>query len=327
MRKHTVSPCGLLALLASLALPVAPRLAAGEPQPQVDEQARRVSFNGQVAKQGIYAQLGGSIEYLICTSGGNAYESVFVGSVDIQALYSALLKIGLKPGHPAAEEDDKYVLPSGGGVRIFVEWDDGKEKHRARAESFVFDSIHKKPLQELDWVFTGSREGKDPDTGNAVIQAVLRKNIVSVHQQDPTVLLQNPLEDVVKVHNRYKANLEALPKEGTPVTIIFEPAPPPKAETPPGFRRIHLLISGTVQGVGFRDFTQRNALQLGIKGWARNLPTGEVELEAEGPDAALKQFEDKVNVGPRSAKVERVQPVKTSSEPLAEFEVRETPTK
>ena len=324
-----------LATLASLAcLFLAPRIAAGEPKdkvpdrpPQVDEQARRISFSGQVAKQNIYAELKGAVEYLICGQGGKAYESLFVCPVNIQALYNAMLKIGLKPGHPASEEDGKYTLPTGGGVRIFVEWNDGKEKRRARAESFVFDSIHNKPLQDLDWAFTGSRESKDPDTGNAVIQAVMVKNIVSVHQLDATVLLQNPLEDVAKVQNRYKANMAALPKEGTPVTIVFEAAPPPKVDTPPGFRRIHLLITGTVQGVGFREFTQRSARQLGIKGWARNLPTGEVELEAEGPEDAVKQFEGKVNSGPRGAKVTKVQPVKASTEPLEEFEIRETPAK
>ncbi|MGD0088353.1 MAG: acylphosphatase [Planctomycetota bacterium] len=109
--------------------------------------------------------------------------------------------------------------------------------------------------------------------------------------------------------------------------MVFEAAPPPQAATPAGSRRIHLLITGTVQGVGFREFTQRNARQAGIQGWARNLPTGEVELEAEGPEAAIQEFEGKMNKGPRSAKVEKVQAVKTSAEPLAEFEIRETPTK
>jgi len=333
MDKCGASPCGV-ALLLSLFLPLAPRIFAAEPKdqgpgqaPQVDEQARRISFKGQVAKQNIYAELKGAIEYLICTPGGKAYESAFVCPVDILALYNALLKLGVKPGHPAEEEGGKYTLPSGGGVRIFVEWNDGKEKRRARAESFVFDSIHNKPLQELDWVFTGSREAKDPATGNQIIQAVMVRNLVSVHQLDATVLLQNPLEDAAKVNNRYKANLEALPKEGTPVTIIFEPAPPPKVETPPGFRRIHVLITGTVQGVNFREFTQRSARQLGIKGWTRNLPTGEVELEAEGPEAAVQQFEGKLKSGPRGAKVDKVQTVKASMEPLAEFEIRETPAK
>jgi acylphosphatase len=303
---------------------------AAEPPPvlpTVDEQARRITFNGRVAKQDVYAELKGAIEYLICAPGGKSYECLFICPVDIPALHRALLRIGIRAGHPASEEDGKVILPAGGGVRIFVEWTGAKGKQRARAESFVLDTIYNKPLQELDWAFTGSRESRDPDTGEPILQAVTTKNIASVHQLDATVLLQNPLEDAAKVHNRYKANLELLPREGTPVTIVFEAAPLPQVETPPGFRRIHLLISGTVQGVGFREFTQRTARQLAIKGWARNLPSGQVELEAEGPEEAVKQFEAKMNTGPRSAKVTKVEAVKASQDLLEEFEIRETPMK
>jgi acylphosphatase len=291
---------------------------------QVDEANRRITCPGTVAKQNIYKELKGAVEYLICAPGGKEYETVFVCPLDLQALYAAFIKIGLRPGKPARDDDGKYILPSGDGVRIFIEWNDGQAKKRARAESFVYDSVRNKPLQDVDWAFTGSREAKHPQTGEAIIQAVLVKNIVSVHQLDPTVLLQNPLEDA-KVENRYKVNAEALPKSGTAVTVIFEAAPPPKVETPAGHRRIHLLITGTVQGVGFREFTQRTARQLGIKGWVRNLPTGEVELEAEGPEAVVVELEGKVNKGPRSAKVEKVQSAQASKDPLGEFEVRETP--
>jgi len=251
---------------------------------------------------------------------------VFVCPVDPQALHAALVKIGVKPGEAAHEEDGQYVLPKGGGARIFVEWDDGKEKRRVRAESFVLDSILKKPMREVDWTFTGSRQVRNPASGEMVLQAVMVKNLVSLHHEDATVLLQNPLEDA-KQGNRYRLNKELLPKEGAAVTLVFEAAPPPKVETPAGSRRVHLLISGTVQGVGFREFTMRTARQLGIRGWVRNLPGGDVELEAEGVEAAMQEFEAKLNKGPRSSKVEKVQATKASMDPLAEFEIRETPAK
>lgn len=321
----------LLVLASALLVPppqAAEPKAAGQDQGQmkVDEPARRISCTGRIAKQNVYKELKGAVEYLICTPGGKEYESVFVCPLELQALYDALVKIGVRPGRPASDEDGKYLLPSGGRVRIFVEWHDGKEQRRARAESFVYDNIHKQPMQDVDWPFTGSRQAKDPTTGNTIIQAVLVKNVVAVHHLDPTVLFQNPLEEA-KVENRYAANAAALPKEGTPVTVIFEAAPPPKVETPAGHRRVHLLITGTVQGVGFREFTLRTARQLSLKGWVRNLPTGEVELEAEGLEAAIQELETKVGKGPRSAKVEKVQTVKASLDPLGEFEVRETPAK
>ena len=66
------------------------------------------------------------------------------------------------------------------------------------------------------------------------------------------------------------------------------------------------LITGRVQGVGFRYFTQRVAAQHGISGWVRNTPDGRVEIEAEGNDQAMRQFEHQVSTGPAGAVVDLV---------------------
>ena len=66
------------------------------------------------------------------------------------------------------------------------------------------------------------------------------------------------------------------------------------------------LISGRVQGVGFRYFTQRVAARHGISGWVRNTPDGRVEIEAEGDDHAMRQFESSVSMGPAGAHVDHV---------------------
>jgi len=66
------------------------------------------------------------------------------------------------------------------------------------------------------------------------------------------------------------------------------------------------LITGRVQGVGFRYFTQRVAEQHGIGGWVRNTPDGRVEIEAEGDDHAMRQFEQQVSTGPAGAHVDLV---------------------
>ncbi len=56
-------------------------------------------------------------------------------------------------------------------------------------------------------------------------------------------------------------------------------------------KRVHILVKGLVQGVGFRAFVRRNAKRLGIKGFVRNLPDGfTVEIVAEGPDDAIEQL-------------------------------------
>jgi acylphosphatase len=67
------------------------------------------------------------------------------------------------------------------------------------------------------------------------------------------------------------------------------------------------LISGRVQGVGFRFFAAAAARREGVHGWVRNLPDGRVEAAAEGESAAVERFERAVRQGPRGARVEDVE--------------------
>ncbi len=71
-------------------------------------------------------------------------------------------------------------------------------------------------------------------------------------------------------------------------------------------KRVHLLIRGRVQGVAFRDFTERRALALGLNGWVRNLPDGSVEALAEGPEGDLRALLESVRMGPPAARVDAV---------------------
>jgi acylphosphatase len=64
------------------------------------------------------------------------------------------------------------------------------------------------------------------------------------------------------------------------------------------------FVSGRVQGVGYRYFTLQTAQQLGVNGFARNLPDGRVEVVAEAADEILRQFEDRLREGPSFASVE-----------------------
>lgn len=67
------------------------------------------------------------------------------------------------------------------------------------------------------------------------------------------------------------------------------------------------LISGRVQGVGFRIFAWTMASREGLQGWVRNLPDGRVEVSAEGESEALERFERHVRQGPPGARVEHVE--------------------
>ena len=76
--------------------------------------------------------------------------------------------------------------------------------------------------------------------------------------------------------------------------------------------RLHAVVRGDVQGVGFRYFVQRAAGQLGLTGWVRNNDDGTVELVAEGVREKLEELRRAVERGPRMAQVQRVD-VKWSS--------------
>ena len=67
--------------------------------------------------------------------------------------------------------------------------------------------------------------------------------------------------------------------------------------------RAHIVVSGIVQGVCYRYFTVEEARRLGLAGWVRNLPTGEVEAEVEGERSAVEALVKFMKVGPRAARV------------------------
>jgi len=72
-------------------------------------------------------------------------------------------------------------------------------------------------------------------------------------------------------------------------------------------KRVFLKIFGVVQGVVFRLKTQEMANNLGLSGWVKNAPDGTVEIMVEGEELHLKKFVNWCKVGPRLAKVERLE--------------------
>lgn len=87
-------------------------------------------------------------------------------------------------------------------------------------------------------------------------------------------------------------------------------------------RRVHVIVTGTVQGVGFRWSTQLRAEELGLSGWVRNRPDGSVEAELEGPEDTVEQLVTWMADGPPGARVTgvRVDDVKPMGD--SDFDVR-----
>ncbi len=77
-----------------------------------------------------------------------------------------------------------------------------------------------------------------------------------------------------------------------------------------------IKVIGRVQGVGFRYYTNKKALELDISGFVRNMPDGSVYIEAEGEEKQIHNFVCWVKEGPNWS---RVEDVKVQDQPLQEY--------
>ena len=80
-------------------------------------------------------------------------------------------------------------------------------------------------------------------------------------------------------------------------------------------------VSGRVQGVGFRAAARRRAQELGLNGYARNLPDGCVELLAQGDAACIETFAEWLRHGPPLARVDGVRREPAAIEESTNFRV------
>jgi acylphosphatase len=72
-------------------------------------------------------------------------------------------------------------------------------------------------------------------------------------------------------------------------------------------RRALIVVTGIVQGVNFRRYTQMKALQFGVNGWVRNLPTGAVEGCFEGEEEAVDALLEWCHSGPPAGRVDTLE--------------------
>lgn len=71
--------------------------------------------------------------------------------------------------------------------------------------------------------------------------------------------------------------------------------------------RLHIIVSGSVQAVGFRYYAYTNAFMLGLTGWVRNCDDGTVEIEVQGADESLAEYLRIVKKGSRYSEVEHLE--------------------
>ncbi len=86
---------------------------------------------------------------------------------------------------------------------------------------------------------------------------------------------------------------------------------------------VHARVQGRVQGVFFRDYTQRQAQKLDIKGWVKNMPDGSVETILQGDASQVKRMLEWLENGSPQSRVEHVAVSQMDdAESYASFEVR-----
>ena len=86
-------------------------------------------------------------------------------------------------------------------------------------------------------------------------------------------------------------------------------------------KSIKCLVSGRVQGVWFRAWTQKRAVELGVTGWVRNLADGRVETLAQGSDETLEAFKKRLWEGPHLSRVDSVECKALDTALLPDFQI------
>ena len=264
-----------------------------------DEQ--KIVLTGEISKAlGTYDEhLQGAVEYLLCGPGGKEYESIIVVNSSAKEIHNAMLKLGVERGTPPMydEEKDEMIGATGTGVLVFVEWESNGETKRVRGEDLLYNMQTQKSMQHVAWIFSGSREVPDLDSEDEdamIPQAFIGNDIIALNYVDGSALFQSPIPSE---ESPYKKNTETLPPLGAAVKVTIE--------VNQKMQR-YILISGVVQGVGFRHFTRQNAMRFGVHGYAKNLPNGKVEVVAEGDKATLDEFVKILWKGPPASRVEDV---------------------
>ena len=90
----------------------------------------------------------------------------------------------------------------------------------------------------------------------------------------------------------------------------------------PAMPAYRYIVTGRVQGVGYRYFVLREAERLGLAGFARNLPDGRVEVVAEGSEDVLGELEERLRAGPSFASVAAVDRAPVPARGDAGFHIR-----
>jgi hypothetical protein len=163
-----------------------------------------------------------ALEFIAVTKGGfKAYESVLELDTNAINFNLGLILMGLDhrravmPRHPGEK-----VLPKGDPVEIWVEWTDGSEKRRVRAEELVYNVKTKSTLTEGPWVYTGS---VFVEHNNAYLADIEGSLIGFIHSMAPIIESPRPFTPGDYTANQMNPNLKLKP--GTEILLTVRALP------------------------------------------------------------------------------------------------------
>ena len=84
---------------------------------------------------------------------------------------------------------------------------------------------------------------------------------------------------------------------------------------------LHVLVSGFVQGIGYRQFVKTKAMELNLTGWVRNLPASRVEAAFVGDEKKLKKMIEFLKKGPFLAEVDSIEVEEIRDQKFDNFEI------
>ncbi|MBL1214950.1 MAG: hypothetical protein HND52_16440 [Ignavibacteriae bacterium] len=154
----------------------------------------------------------GIIEVFACSPGGKLHESLIVANILPYHLQVALLLLGI---NPTDINDVKITesLEKFGQIEIIVKWKIDDEETEMRAEKLIWNLSQGKPMQEVNWLFIGSK------TINGVFVANDNKSLITTFN-DPYTIIENPLSTRIN-DELYEVNKTLLPPIGTPVELVL----------------------------------------------------------------------------------------------------------
>ena len=245
-------------------------------------------------------------QFLLASRGAGASGAVLVTDCSAKDVEAALLKIGVKTFPSAAAAGP----PPESRVRLYVEYLAGDVALRRPVQQWLADAAVGKSPADVSWTVTGMLKSASPGEAGSPSGPAEPISLIGLGAAGAVALIQTSAE--------CRPVAKELPAAGTAVRLIIVRGDGPDPFAP---RRVHVFVSGRVQGVGYRDYTWKCARDLGLTGWVSNLADRRVEAVIEGPAAKVAELLDRMKRGPRLAHVSDL--AVTEETPTDEFKIFE----